>query len=212
MNSLWLRLKDPTTLLLSSIVALLVATLAGGSILWLNGFGERFLDQWLGAMIGLTVSVAGSAAFAYSQHRADAAALEDTYRALTEHKYLRTESEEYPMDGKGPALILNETKGKEITIQRKSGTHTILATVDYGAARGRVQAELTFEPHQQLHAEGVFRYVEGPCTGHGQYRLDVLDGGKSLRVRWSSVSSLKGHEGWEMWTRIDVKDLQPKPM
>jgi hypothetical protein len=208
-ESFWLRLKSPTTLLLGTVAVLLLTTLVGGLVFGALGMGERYIELWLAAMISLFVGVATSAVFAFLQYRADQVALEEVYSSLTEQTFTRTESEEYPMDGRGPTKTLEETKGKLISITRKPETHVILADVDYGVERGKVKAELAFEPHQQIFAKGRFEYVDGPCSpGHGRYHLDVWDDGKRLMVRWSSVSNVRGHEGWELWTRSDIANVK----
>lgn len=124
------------------------------------------------------------------------------YSFLTAVPYARMVSEEYPLIGNGPAKPLPETLGKRIVLTQTTGSPVINARVDYGPERGMVEAALVFGPQQQVHAEGCFQYVEGPCApGQGRYELDVQEGGRALVVRWFSISGIKGHEGWERWER-----------
>lgn len=208
-KALWSRLSDPKTLLLGSIAALLIALLIGGILFNALGKGIQYVEQWIGVMLGLVAGVASSAIFAFVQFRNHEAHLEAVYGALTRLPYYRTQSEEYKMDGSNSVILLPETLNEKIKIERTAGTHTIVAQVEYGPERGTVRAELSFDPHQQLHAEGTFEYVAGKCAPrHGQYRMDVLDKGARIRVRWSSVSNIKGHEGWEMWARQDFHEAR----
>lgn len=126
------------------------------------------------------------------------------YSFLTDVPYMRRVSEEYPLNSNGPAKPLPETLGHRIVLSHTSGSQVVNARVDYGPERGIAQAALVFGPQQQVHAEGCFQYVDGPCApGQGRYELDVQDGGRALVVRWFSISGIKGHEGWERWERED---------